>query len=72
MQDGHLVFVLKDGQITVNGIATYPGGNWRVTTHTPVARATTSGTRAYVGARGEITTLRNADDTSTQAFHFVD
>ncbi len=72
VQDGHLVFVLKDGQITVNGIATYPSGNWRVKTHTPVVRAITGGARAYVGARGEITTLRNDDGTYTQAFHFVD
>ena len=67
-----LIFDLPDGQIVVHGASAYPRGDWHLNAGTPVVRAIVGGTKAYVGAHGELTTTRNANDTYTQAFHFVD
>ena len=67
-----LNFELPDGQIVVQGTSPYAKGNWRLRAGRPVVRAIVGGTQAYVGARGEVTTTRNADGSYTQAFHFVD
>jgi hypothetical protein len=66
-----LIFDLPDGQIVVHGASAYPRGNWHLHAGTPVVRAIVGGTKAYVGARGELTTTRNANGSYTQAFHFV-
>ena len=66
-----LIFDLPDGQIVVHGASAYPRGNWHMHAGTPVVRAIVGGTKAYVGAGGELTTTRNANGSYTQAFHFV-
>lgn len=66
-----LTFDLPDGQIVVHGASAYPRGNWHLPAGTPVVRAIVGGTKAYVGAHGELTTTRNANGSYTQAFHFV-
>jgi len=67
-----LTFDLPDGQIVVHGASAYPRGDWHLHAGTPVVRAIVGGTKAYVGAHGELTTTRNANGIYTQAFHFVD
>jgi hypothetical protein len=65
-----LIFDLPDGQIVAHGVGTFPRGDWRLRSASPVVRAIVGGTKAYIGARGELTTTRNANGTYTQAFHF--
>ena len=66
-----LIFALPDGQIVVHGASAYPRGDWHLHAGTPVVRAIIGGTKAYVGAHGELTTTRNTNGSYTQAFHFV-
>ena len=72
IRTAELIFDLPDGQIVAHGVGAFPRGDWRLRSAKPVVRAIVGGTKAYIGARGELTTTRNANGTYTQAFHFSD
>ena len=67
-----LVFVFKGGQIIAQGASDYPvdGGKFRPGKAFTIAII--GGTGTYVGARGELMSILNADGSYTQKFRFVD
>ena len=67
-----LTFNLPDGQIMVGGSAMYPVGQQSMNANEPAVRPVIGGTKAYLGARGELTTTRQSDQTYLQQFHLVD
>ena len=68
-----LNFSLPEGDIMVGGQAMYPAGaGFYQQADGPVVRPVIGGTKAYIGARGELTTTRQPDQSFTQQFHLID
>jgi hypothetical protein len=59
----NVVFYLGDGQIIANGIGLYPNAEQYLVVSVPHRIAIVGGTGKYLGARGEVTTTRNANGT---------
>jgi hypothetical protein len=61
---GQIVFDMGNGDsLVVSGRSIYKGTNQEIDAGAPQLRAVIGGTGAYMGARGQITTTRNADGT---------
>ena len=56
-----LSFVLSDGQILVAGTGLYPVTDDLLATEEPTMRVVIGGTKAYFGARGQVTTTKKPD-----------
>ena len=69
---GTLVFHLGGDQLVVVGGATYPLAEAEMQFDIPQVRAVTGGTGTYLGARGQVTSVRNADGTYTHTFELTD
>lgn len=69
---GTLVFILGDDQLVVGGGTTYPAAEREMRADLPQVRAVLGGTGAYLGASGQVTTVRNSDGTYTHTFELVD
>ena len=64
------VFDLEDGQISIEGVSYYaPDAGPQMSQ--PEVRAVVGGTGAYIGARGEVTTTRNADGSYTHVIRLL-
>jgi len=59
----NVVFYLGDGQIVASGIGLYPKSEPYLLVSVPHRIAIVGGTGKYLGARGEVTTTRNANGT---------
>lgn len=59
------IFDLPEGQINVMGLSFYNPDATKMEKKEPYVRAIVGGTGAYVGARGEVSTVHNDDDTYT-------
>jgi hypothetical protein len=68
-----LVFTLGGGQdqIIAFGTGDYPPTAAEFNAGQPVGRAILGGTGKYMGARGQLTSTRNADGSYTQVFMLV-
>ena len=68
-----LVFTFHGGQdqIIAFGAGDYPPAAAEFNTGQPVVRAILGGTGKFIGARGQLTSTRNADGSYTQVFTFV-
>lgn len=67
-----LSFNLPDGEIMVGGQALYPAGEQTMKTQDPAVRPVIGGTKAYIGAKGEVTTIKQPDQTYLHQFHLTD
>jgi hypothetical protein len=67
-----LNFDLPDGLIMVGGQALYPVGEQTMRPQAPSVRPVIGGTKAYLGARGEVTTTKQSDQTYLHEFHLID
>ena len=67
-----LNFDLPDGLIMVGGQALYPAGEQTMRPQAPAVRPVIGGTKAYLGARGEVTTTKQSDQTYLHEFHLID
>ena len=67
-----LNFDLPDGLIMVGGQAPYPAGEQTMRPQAPAVRPVIGGTKAYLGARGEVTTTKQSDQTYLHEFHLID
>ena len=56
-------YLLPGGQLVANGASEYLGNEIELQINKPVTIAIVGGTGKYLGARGEVTTRRNADGT---------
>jgi hypothetical protein len=63
-----LIFRLPGGQIVAMGNSVYPKGVVEINPNTAINIAVIGGTGKYLGARGEVTSNRNADGTYTHKF----
>jgi hypothetical protein len=63
-----LIFRLPGGQIVAMGNSVYPSGAHEINPNTAINIAIIGGTGKYLGARGEVTSNRNADGTYTHKF----
>lgn len=63
-----LSFDLSDGQILVSGLALYPVTDDLLATEESTVRAVTGGTKAYFGARGQMTTTKKQDGSWVHEF----
>ncbi len=61
----------RDNQIVVMGVPDYPPNAAEFNAAQPVVRAILGGTAKYMGARGQLTSTRNADGSYTQVFTLV-
>jgi hypothetical protein len=68
----HLVFRLPDGTITATGASLYPRAQWRLPAEREHVRVITGGSGAYLGAGGEVRTIREAGGSYRHAFVFAD
>lgn len=69
---GSLVFNLGgDTSIVVHGGSVYPDGGVEMATGTGQVRAVIGGTGDYIGARGQVTTTRNEDQTYEHHFELL-
>jgi len=70
---GHIVFDLggSDG-LVVAGESVYAPKASEMNTGEPQLRAVIGGTGRYIGARGQVTTSRNADGSYEHAFELID
>jgi hypothetical protein len=66
-----LIFRLPGGQIVAMGNSVYPGGAAEINPNASITLAVTGGTGKYLGARGEVTSTRNADGTYTYKFRLL-
>ena len=66
-----LNFDLPDGLIMVGGQAPYPAGEQTMRPQAPAVRPVIGGTKAYLGARGEVTTTKQSDQTYLHKFHLI-
>ncbi len=64
-------FSNREDQIVVMGVPDYPGNAAEFNAGQPVVRAILGGTGRYMGARGQLTSTRNADGSYTQVFTLV-
>lgn len=70
---GNLVFKFGDSDsLVVAGAAAYPKDKTEMNANQPQVRAVIGGTGKYLGARGEVTTIRNDDGTYEHAFKLID
>ena len=65
-------YAQPDGTIVVAGQAPYPIGAESLKPLEPVVRPVIGGTKAYLGARGEVTTTRQPDNTLVHQFHLIE
>lgn len=65
------VFDLPEGQIVVEGLSFYKSEATKLEKSEPYVRAIVGGTGAYVGARGEVSTIHNEDDTYTHTIKLL-
>jgi hypothetical protein len=66
-----LIFRLPAGQIVAMGNSVYPGGAAEIDPNAAITLAIVGGTGKYLGARGEVTSTRNADGTYTYKFKLL-
>jgi len=66
-----LIFRLPAGQIVAMGNSVYPGGAAEINPNAAITLAVVGGTGKYLGARGEVTSTRNADGTYTYKFKLL-
>lgn len=68
-----LFFTFSGGQdqIIAFGVGDYPPAAAEFTAGQPVVRSVLGGTGKYIGARGQLTSTRNADGSYTQEFTLV-
>jgi hypothetical protein len=64
-------FSNREDQIVVMGVPDYPGNAAEFNAGQPVVRAILGGAGRYMGARGQLTSTRNADGSYTQVFALV-
>ncbi len=70
---GQLVFDLGDGDmLVVAGTSVYPSGGVEMAVDAGQVRAVIGGTGAFIGARGQVTTIRAADGHYDHSFELVD
>lgn len=70
---GNLVFEFGDGDsIVVAGPSDYAPNAAEMNANHPQVRAVIGGTGKYIGARGQVTTIRNEDGTYDHAFKLID
>jgi hypothetical protein len=70
---GQLVFDMGDGgMLIVAGTSVYPDKSVEMAANAPQIRAVIGGTGAYIGARGQVTTVRNADGSYEHSFELVE
>eukprot|EP00808_Paulinella_micropora_P029819 g62497.t1 len=62
---GNLVFRFDDGEFIVQGASAYPLSQLEMANNDPQVRAVLGGTGAYIGVRGQVSTVRNPDKTYT-------
>ncbi len=59
----NVVFSFAGGQIVASGVGLYPNTEMVLAVQVPARIAIVGGTGKYLGARGEVTTIRRADKT---------
>jgi hypothetical protein len=70
---GQLVFDLGDGSmIVVSGASVYPEQSVEMAINNPQVRAVIGGTGDFIGARGQVTTVRNEDGSYEHSFEILD
>lgn len=70
---GQLSYDLGNGNTLVAaGESIYRGENVEMTANLPQLRAVVGGTGTFMGARGQVTTTRNADGTYRHEFTLID
>ena len=70
---GQLVFTLGSGDtIVVAGVSNYTEATAEMNAGQPQIRAVIGGTGRYLGARGQVTTSRNADGSYEHAFELIE
>jgi hypothetical protein len=69
---GQLYYDLGKGDsLVVSGGTVYSGQNAEMTVNTPQVRAVIGGTGEFIGARGQVTTIRKADGQYEHSFELV-
>jgi hypothetical protein len=69
---GQLYFDLGKGDsLVVSGGTVYSGQDTEMTVNTPQVRAVIGGTGEFLGARGQVTTIRRSDKTYEHSFELV-
>lgn len=69
---GTLVYAFGSDELIVSGGTSYPAAEAEMQADEPQLRAVVGGTGDYLGARGEVVTVRNTDGTYTHTFTLVD
>jgi len=70
---GQLVFDLGDGSmLVVSGASVYPHQSVEMAVNQAQVRAVIGGTGDFIGARGEVTTVRNEDGSYEHSFELLD
>jgi hypothetical protein len=69
---GTLVYTFGSDELVVSGGTSYPAGEAEMQAGVPQSRVVVGGTGAYLGARGEVVTVRNTDGTYTHTFTLLD
>ena len=70
---GQLIFDLGNGaSLVVAGGSVYPGAGTEMAANTEQVRAVIGGTGTYIGARGQVTTVRNDDGSYEHSFELLD
>jgi hypothetical protein len=70
---GQLVFDLGDGSmLVVSGASVYPAQSVEMAINQGQVRAVIGGTGDFIGARGQVTTVRNEDGSYEHSFELLD
>jgi hypothetical protein len=70
---GQLVFDLGEGSmLVVSGASVYTAQSIEMATNNAQVRAVIGGTGAFIGARGQVTTVRNEDGSYEHAFELLE
>jgi hypothetical protein len=70
---GQLVFDLGDGSmLVVSGASVYPHQSVEMAINQAQVRAVIGGTGDFIGARGQVTTVRNEDGSYEHSFELLD
>jgi len=69
---GTLVYTFGTSELIVSGGTSYPASEAEMQAGEAQVRAVVGGTGDYLGARGEVVTVRNTDGTYTHTFTLVD
>jgi hypothetical protein len=69
---GTLVYTFGSDELVVSGGTSYPAGEAEMQAGVSQSRVVVGGTGAYLGARGEVVTVRNSDGTYTHTFTLLD